>query len=97
MAEKYKYYYQIDYIDSKGLANYINTFDNEEEAIKQTNILNQSNHCLHKSTKYVLDKYRCIADVDETDEIVEANITGAKTINEYIKSRDKNKEIKQIK
>lgn len=91
MTKKYKYYYQIDYIDSKGLANYIDTFDDKGEAIKHTNILNQANHCIHKSTKYVLDKYRYIANTDGTDEIVEANITNAKTINEYIKSREKTK------
>ena len=78
------YYYQIDYIDSKGLANYIDTSHDREEAIKQTNILNQANYCLHKSTKFVLDKYRYIINVDETDEIIETNITDAKTINERI-------------
>lgn len=85
MQKEYGYYYQIDYIDSKGLANYIDSSHDREEAIKQTNILNQANYCLHKSTKFVLDKYRYIINVDETDEIIETNITDAKTINERIK------------
>lgn len=85
MNKEYKYYYQIDYIDSKGLASYIHTLHDREEAIKQTNILNFANDCLHKSTKFVLDKYRYVVNEEETDEIIEENITNAKTINEQIK------------
>lgn len=82
--QEYSYYYQIDYIDSKGTASYINTFHDREEAIKHTNILNNANYCLHKSTKFVLDRYRCIPGDDDSDEIIEENITNAKTINERL-------------
>lgn len=89
MKKEYGYYYQIDYIDSKGVANYIDTSHDREEAIKQTNILNQANFCLHKSTKFVLDKYRYIINEEETDELIEANITDAETVNEHIEKSEK--------
>lgn len=62
----YEYYYQIDYIDKSGLANYIKTFgkDERDKAIETTNILNHANRCIDKDTYYVLDYYRYKVDID---------------------------------
>lgn len=76
----YGYYYQIDYIDEDGLANYIETFDKDEKdkAIESVNILNRANACInekHDETKYVLDYYRYKIDsngntIDGSDELL---------------------------
>lgn len=79
---EYKYYYQIDYIDENGLATYIETYHNEITAIKDVNTLNRANRCISGNTKFVLDEYRYIEDVEDSDEITVYNITGAKTIDE---------------
>lgn len=77
----YKYYYQIDYIDENGLANYIRTFtkNKRHEAIEATKLLNQANACINKDTYYVLDCYRFKIDkngntIDDTEEIIEKDI-----------------------
>lgn len=73
----YEYYYQIDYIDKNGLANYIKTFNGDErdKAIKSVNLLNQANMCINgTTTKYVLDYYRYRPEIDESDEIIEKDI-----------------------
>ena len=78
----YDYYYQIDYIDKNGLANYIKSFseDDKENAIKTVNILNQANMCINgTTTKYVLDMYRFKRDgdgmsIDDTDELFKKDI-----------------------
>ena len=73
----YEYYYQIDYIDENGLANYIKTFNKDErdKAIKSVNLLNQANMCINgTTTKYVLDYYRYRPEIDESDEIIEKDI-----------------------
>lgn len=76
-----KYYYQIDYIDKEGLANYIDTFQENEKAkaIEHLKILNLANDCLNSDTEFVLDKYSYQVDdngyaIDDTDELVETNI-----------------------
>lgn len=78
----YDYYYQIDYIDKDGLANYIETFDKDEreKAIKAMQLLNQANMCINgTTTKFVLDYYRYKLDkdghaIDDTDEVIEQDI-----------------------
>lgn len=78
----YEYYYQIDYIDKDGRANYIETYkDNERsKALYDLKILNVSNMCLNgTTTRYVLDRYRYKLDtegraIDDTDEIIEEDI-----------------------
>ena len=73
--QKVKYYYQIDFIDEQGDANYIDTFTSRQrkKAIEHLNILNSANQCLTNDTYFVLDKYACY---DEYNiEIVEENIT----------------------
>lgn len=73
--KKYEFYYQIDYIDSDGLANYIDTLHDEEKAIEHVNILNNANRCLNDDTKFVLDMYGYIPNVEESDVIIRENIT----------------------
>lgn len=79
---KYEYYYQIDYIDKDGRANYIETYQDDErsKALYDLKILSVSNMCINgTTTKYVLDKYRYKLDtegraIDDTDEIIEEDI-----------------------
>lgn len=82
------FYYQIDYIDKRGFANYISTFEqNELELAKEhLRILNKANRCLNEDTKFVLDKYGCIEETDY-DEVVEQNITSEETILEYMERK----------
>lgn len=78
--QKVSYYYQIDFIDKQGYANYIDTFTSRQrkKAIEHLNILNSANQCLTNDTYFVLDKYACY-DGDGNDvEIVEENITDIK-------------------
>lgn len=79
--KKARYYYQIDFIDEQGDANYIDTFTSRQrkKAIEHTNILNRANQCISENTCYVLDKYISF-DNDDDNEIVEADITNAETI-----------------
>lgn len=72
-----RHYYQIDYIDSEGCANYIDTFSSRElnKAIKHVNILNNANACLNDDTYFVLDEYVEISE-DEA-ELIKENITNA--------------------
>lgn len=74
---RYGYYYQIDYVDGKGYANYIDTFTSRElkKAIKHVNILNNANACINDKSFFVLDKYKSLSE-DEA-ELIEANITNA--------------------
>ena len=64
--------------------NYIDTYHDKEEAIKEVSILNRSNACINANTKYVLDKYRYIYGDDESDEVIAYNITAEDTINEHL-------------
>lgn len=78
MINGVRYYYQIDFIDEQGNANYIDTFTSRQrkKALKHLNILNNANACLSNKTYFVLDKYACY---DEYNiEIVEENITDIK-------------------
>lgn len=86
---RHGYYYQIDYIDKKGYANYINTFKNNElkKAIKHVNILNEANACLNDDTYFVLDKYKSLTE-DEA-ELLEENITRAMTIKQKLKETER--------
>lgn len=54
-----KFYYQIDYIDENGFANYIDTFnENElEKAKEHWKILSLALACIRIDTKFVLDMY----------------------------------------
>ena len=76
-----EYYYQIDYIDEKGLANYIDTFHNRYVALEHLAILNNANRALNgNKTKFVLDKYCYKVDnlgrvIEDTDELIEKDIT----------------------
>lgn len=81
---KYKYYYQIDYIDTDGYANYIDTHYSRAVTIRAVDLLNRANQCLNSNTKFVADKYRYIDELDESDEIIEENITNALTIQERL-------------
>ena len=84
---KERYYYQIDYIDEGGEANYIDVFTSRQrnKAIEHVNILNEANRCLNADTYFVLDKYVTESDeLDELDEIVEENITNAESINMHL-------------
>ena len=59
---KIKFYYQIDFIDEDGFANYITTFNADEyEKDKECyGILSRALACYSKNTKYVLDLYTYI-------------------------------------
>lgn len=77
--KKARYYYQIDFIDEQGNANYIDTFTSKQckKAIEHVDILNKANQCFSGNTYYVLDKY--ISFDDDNNEIVEKNITNVFT------------------
>lgn len=73
------FYYQIDFNDDAGLANYIDTFKvNEiEKAKEHYRILSNALSCTRgtdRKTKYVLDLYAFIQDeneeLDETDILI---------------------------
>ena len=93
---KLHYFYQIDYIDEDGCANYIDTFTSRQrnKAIEQVNILNHANQCISVNTYYVLDKYSTEDEDGETDEIVEENITGAMSLQELSAKRRKEQSAK---
>ena len=87
MSDNKEYYYQIDYIDKDGLANYIDTEHERDRAIRKVNYLNYANACINKDTKFVLDKYSFyFPDEGEAvgDTIEEINITDSVTTLEYI-------------
>ena len=87
MGDNREYYYQIDYIDKDGLANYIETYHDREQAVKAVNLLNHANRCLNRDTKFVLDKYSFyFTDEGEPvdDTLEEENITESVTIIEHI-------------
>ncbi|MBR1620275.1 hypothetical protein IJ674_10350 [bacterium] len=72
-----KYYFQIDFIDKNGLANYIDTFKSNEliKAVRHWHILTNANACISKDTSYVLDLYSFKVDqngnaIENTDELV---------------------------
>lgn len=73
---KVRYYYQIDFIDEQGEANYIDTFTSRQrkKAIEHLNILNNANQCLTNDTYFVLDKYARYDEDGDDIEIVEENI-----------------------
>lgn len=77
---RHGFYYQIDYIDGRGYANYIDTFTSRElkKAIKHVNILNNANDCINDNSFFVLDKYKSLSE-DEA-ELIEENITNAMSI-----------------
>ena len=73
------FYYQIDFIDDAGLANYINTFQQNEleKAKEHYRILSNALSCIKgtdRNMRYVLDMYAYIQDkdteLDETDVLV---------------------------
>ena len=84
------FYYQIDYIDDAGLANYIDTFPKEEfeKAKDHYRILSGALSCIkgtNRDIQYVLDLYAFIQDdkgdaIDDTDILV-ANVLPNKEIN----------------
>lgn len=76
--KKVRFYYQIDFIDIDGRANYIDTFtvEQRDKAIKHVNILNKANQCLNQNGYYVLDKY-AVSSNEYDIEIIEKNITNA--------------------
>lgn len=78
-------FYQIDYIDEDGLANYIDTFKSNElvKAKRHLDILNKVNKCLNDNTMFVLDMYKYNRDTDE-DDLIMHNITKAETIKRYL-------------
>lgn len=74
-----KTYYQIDFIDEVGLANYIETYHNEEKALNDLKVLEHARQCLSTETKYVLDLYAYIENddghpVENTDVLIYKNI-----------------------
>lgn len=80
MANRARYYYQIDFIDEQGGANYIDTFSSRQrkKALEHLNILNQANSCLSDKTYFVLDKYVSYDDEGDDIEVIEENITDIK-------------------
>ena len=77
---KKKHYYQIDYIDHEGYANYIDVFSKRElnKAIEHVNILNSANACLNDDTYFVLDEY--VEVTEDEAELIKENITNATPI-----------------
>ena len=75
--QKLTYYYQIDFIDEQGNANYIDTFTSRQrkKAIEHLSILNSANQCLTNDTYFVLDKYARYDEDGNVVELVEKNIT----------------------
>lgn len=72
-----KFYYQIDFIDKNGKANYINTFKKEEfeKAKENYNILTNALNCLKNTEeRFVLDLHAYIDDngcsVEDTDTLI---------------------------
>lgn len=72
---KTRFYYQIDYIDENGFANYIDTFcENKlKKAKKHWKILSLAQACISRDTYFVLDMYSYQEDetglaFDDTDE-----------------------------
>lgn len=85
-------FYQIDFIDSEGFANYIDTGYDEEDMIKKVNYLNFANQAHSRDTKYVLDVYKVLDNEDDYEEPIKLNITNAETWDEYqerIRQREK--------
>ena len=80
-----KHYYQIDYIDHKGYANYIDVFSKRElnKAIKHVNILNNANACLNDDTYFVLDEY--VEITEDEGKLIKENITNAVSIKDLRK------------
>lgn len=78
-----KFYYQIDFIDEAGLANYIDTFEQDEfkEAKEHYQILTNALCCVKETNSnihYVLDMYAYIQDQDA--EVEETNILVAQVL-----------------
>ena len=92
---KKHYFYQIDYINAKNEAEYIDTFTSRQrnKAIEHVNILNRANMCLNSDTYFVLDKYESEDYDGITDKIVEENITNAESTKMYCE-RVRNKNFK---
>ena len=75
--------YQIDYIDSKGFATYVDTGYDREDMIKKVEYLNFANQAHSSETKYVLDVYKVLDDEDNYEPPIEYNVTNAETWKEY--------------
>lgn len=81
MAKKH-YFYQIDFINADNKASYISTYTSRQrnKAIEHVNVLNNANMCINNDSYFVLDKYASEDYDEETDRIVEENITNAMSI-----------------
>lgn len=82
---KTHYFYQIDYINDRNEAEYIDSFTarQRKKAIEHVNILNKANRCLNNDTYFVLDMYASEDYDGNTDRIIEENITKAESIKAY--------------
>ena len=75
-----QFYYQIDFIDEAGLANYIDTFEQDElkEAKEHYQILTNALCCVKETNNnahYVLDMYAYIEGEDtDTDTDIDSNV-----------------------
>lgn len=89
---KFEVFYQIDFIDSEGFANYIDTGYDLDDMTKKVNYLNFANQAHSRDTKYVLDVYKVLDNADDYEPPIEYNVTHAETWNEYqerIRQREK--------
>lgn len=59
-----KYFYQIDFIDSDGLANYISVHNSRRVAIYRCDILQDAHDCISTEGYYVVDKYKEVGEED---------------------------------
>lgn len=76
-----KQYYQIDYIDKNGLANYIDTLHSLREAKKNFFILTKALRCLTRETYFVLDLYEYEEGedgfaIEDTDKLIKTILDG---------------------
>ena len=79
-----QFFYQIDFIDERGFANYINTFNADEldKAKEHWKILSNALSCITKDTKYVLDMYAQVYDTEQKDSLDETSVLVAQILPE---------------